>query len=161
MNLLSLTAAARPSPVRRGGLPLGTWSDQVTFRHGQCDPAGIVYTPNFFDVASRTLEQWFQARLGLDYYDIIGRRQIGLGYATATAAFFAPCQMGDVIEICVCLLRVGEKSYSLVLPGFRAGEEVFRVEFTTVTTRLGTHGAVAIPTDIAEALRGYQRNQNG
>ncbi|TNF19794.1 MAG: hypothetical protein EP318_13665 [Rhodobacteraceae bacterium] len=141
--------------MRRSDLPAHLWSRTVTFRHGQCDPAGIVYTPEFFNVFNQTIEAWFCECLGISYYDILGNRRTGLGYVSAGATFFAPCSMGEELDVFVAVTKVGGKSYGLTLHGMKSGREALRGAFTTVTTSLDTHQSIAIPQDIREALLKY------
>ncbi len=145
----------RPLPIDRADLSDNAWSYQTVFRHGQCDPAGIVYTPEFFDVFNHAIEAWFSERLGISYYDILGNRRTGLGYVNASATFFAPCMMGDAVDIFVTVEKVGTKSYQLCLHAMKGDKEALRGYFTTVTTSLETHRPVGIPLDIGDAMRGY------
>lgn len=155
MNAIDTPSAPRPVPLSRDQLAPGLWGRKVTFRHGQCDPAGIVYTPNFFDVFNQSLEAWFPTALGLDYYELIGPRRIGLGYARAASVFFTPCRMGDEVEIFIRVARIGTSSYSLVLHAMKGEQEALRGEFTTVTTSLDDNRPVAIPEDLRSALTAY------
>lgn len=155
MSTQTTPAQSHPSPFEKSDLPGHVWSQNVTFRHGQCDPAGIVYTPEFFNVFNQVIEAWFCECLGIDYYDILGPRRIGLGYVSASSVFFAPCFMGDTLEICVTVAKVGGKSYAVNLHALKDGQEALRGSFTTVTTSLDTHSSIAIPPDIKEALSKY------
>ncbi|MDK3018747.1 acyl-CoA thioesterase [Pseudodonghicola flavimaris] len=148
-------AAPRPRPMTRDQLPQGMWSHRVTFRHGQCDPAGIVYTPKFFDVFNQAIEAWFCDCLGLNYYELIGERRTGLGYVHASASFFSPCRMGDEVDIFVRVVKIGKSSYSLVLHAMLGEGEALRGDYTTVTTSLETHRPIPIPEDIKTALTAY------
>jgi len=148
----------RPVPISRADLARGLWSRKVTFRHGQCDPAGIVYTPEFFNVFNQAIEDWFCRGLGISYYETLGSRRVGLGYVNASATFFTPCKMGDEIEIFVTVARIGGKSYRLVLHAMSGDSEALRGCFTTVTTSLDTHRPIPIPTDIRDAMRAYSAN---
>lgn len=143
------------SPLNAEAIPSSFWSCKVTIRHGHCDPAGIVYTPKFFDLFNQAIEGWFIESLGIDYYHVIGERRTGLGYVTASAEFFAPCVMGDELEIFVRVARVGTKSYTLMLHAMRDGREALRGHFTTVTTTLDDHKSIAIPADIKAAIVAY------
>ena len=145
---------------RLTGRPVELWSAKTVFRHGQCDPAGIVYTPKFFDVFNQTIEKWFCEDLGLDYYELLGDRQIGLGYASASAEFFIPCMMGDEIEIFIRVTKIGNKSYALALHAMKGEEEALRGHFVTVTTSLQTHRSIPIPDDIRHALEAYADKAN-
>ncbi|MCX7560591.1 thioesterase family protein [Sulfitobacter sp. F26204] len=131
------------------------WSRSVIFRHGQCDPAGIVYTPEFFNVFNQVIEAFFCERLGINYYDILGRRRTGLGYVQTSATFFTPCMMGEEVEVFVSVGRVGRKSYQLELCAMKGDTEALRGDFTIVTTSLETHQSIEIPHDIKDALLAY------
>lgn len=143
------------SPLDAKAMPPSCWSFKVTIRHGHCDPAGIVYTPKFFDLFNHAIEGWFIEALGIDYYDVIGERRTGLGYVTASADFFTPCMMGDKLEIFVRVVRVGSKSYTLMLHAMKDGREALRGHFTTVTTALDHHKSIVIPADIRAAIVAY------
>lgn len=146
---------ARPVPRQASDLPEGLWSKSVIFRHGQCDPAGIVYTPEFFNVFNQVIEAWFCECLGISYYDVLGPRRTGLGYVRANATFFAPCMMGEEIEVFVTVTKVGRTSYDLVLHAMKSGQEALRGEFTSVATSLDAHQPIEIPPDIKGALSQY------
>lgn len=155
MNSQVQPAAAHPVPKVKGDLPETMWSHAVTFRHGQCDPAGIVYTPEFFNVFNQAIEAWFCKCLGINYYDILGPRRTGMGYVQASATFFAPCMMGEEIEVFVSVGKVGRKSYGLTLHAMKGDQEALRGEFTTVATSLDAHQSIEIPQDIKDALLAY------
>jgi len=141
--------------MMQADLPANLWSKTVTFRHGQCDPAGIVYTPEFFNVFNQVIEAWFCDCLGINYYEILGKRRTGLGYVSANAIFFTPCSMGEELEIFVQVTKIGGKSYALTLHAMKSGHEALRGAFTTVATSLESHQSIAIPQDIKDALSKY------
>lgn len=147
--------ASFPSPLNRADIPFPDWSYKHIFRHGQCDPAGIVYTPEFFNVFNHVIEAWFCECLNLSYYDFIGPRRTGLGYVNAHAEFFLPVQMGQEVEYFIRVSRIGGKSYALELNAMLGDSEALRGLFTTVTTNLDTHSSIDIPTDLRGALNQY------
>lgn len=148
-------STASPLPITRSELSPHLWSTKIVFRHGQCDPAGIVYTPEFFDVFNQVIEKWFCEKLGVNYYEVLGSRKTGLGYAMAAATFFTPCAMGDEIEVFVDVARIGSKSYNLILHALKGDDEALRGQFVTVTTSLQAHQSTPIPEDIRQALIVY------
>ena len=125
-------------------------------RFGDCDPAGIVYTPVYFHLFQNAVEEWHIDGLGLDYYAIVGARKTGLGYAHAAADFFKPSFMGDTLSITVVLDRVGKASYALTLHAMRCDDEVARGHLVIVTTSLVKHAAIPIPDDVRAALEAYR-----
>lgn len=158
MNQVPQGGDDRPSPLRPTDLPLDLWSGSMRIRFGHCDPAGIVYTPRFFDIFNVVIEQWFEDALGLDYYEFIGQRRIGLGYVNARADFFSPCTMGDTLDIAVAVERIGNSSFALVLHAFRESAEALRGHFTVVTTSLESKRPTPIPRDLRVALLGYAKS---
>lgn len=161
MNSQANPAATHPVPKAKGDLPKAMWSHAVTFRHGQCDPAGIVYTPEFFNVFNQAIEAWFCECLGINYYDILGPRRTGLGYVQANATFFVPCTMGEEIEVFVSVTKVGRKSYELTLHAMKGELEALRGGFTVVVTSLDAHQSIEIPEDIKGALLSYAQSTTG
>ena len=146
---------ARPVALTRADLNRGIWSHKTIFRHGQCDPAGIVYTPEFFNIFNQAIEAWFCDCLGISYYDLLGPRRTGLGYVNASATFFVPCMMGNEIEVFVTVVKIGTRSYQLCLHAMKGDNEVLRGYFTSVITSLDTHRPINIPQDLRQALRSY------
>ncbi|MCW6510000.1 acyl-CoA thioesterase [Lichenifustis flavocetrariae] len=146
----------RIEPLTRTKLPTAVWSTAVPIRFRHCDPAGIVFTPRYFDILNEAVEQFFGAALGLDYYLLISERKIGLGYAQASCEFLKPSRMGEVLDVAVLVERIGGSSYTLVLPVFKDGVEVVRGRLVTVTTMLEAFTSRPIPDDIRAGLEGYR-----
>jgi 4-hydroxybenzoyl-CoA thioesterase/acyl-CoA thioester hydrolase len=143
-------------PVRPEDLRAAVWRESVKIRFGHCDPAGIVYTPVYFDLFNAAVEDWFAEALGHDYHAIVRDDRIGLGYGHASADFLAPCFMGDVVEIAVVVARIGRASIELTMHMFNRGSEAARGRLVVVTTSLAEHRAVPIPPAIREALEAYR-----
>ena len=82
---------------------------RIPVRFGDCDPAGIVYFPRFFDFFHQAMESWF-ARVGHDYDDLILGRRLGFPAVHTEADFRAPCHLGEVVVVEQRVERVGTKS---------------------------------------------------
>ncbi len=145
----------RIDPMQRDALPAALWSVTVPVRFRHCDPAGIVFTPRYFEMLTEAVEQFFTDHLGLDYYALISERRLGLGYAHASCEFLRPSRMGEVLEVAVLLSRLGGSSYAMTLPVFKGIVEVVRGHLVTVTTSLDTMRACPIPDDVRGALQRY------
>ena len=145
-------------PISKKDLSKKCWGFKATIRHGQCDPAGIAYTPKLFDLLNVTVEEWYSSCLSINYYEIIGDRRTGLGYVKASADFFQPCFLGDELEICPMINRIGTSSLSLNLHAFNNDVERFRGHLITVATDLESHKSIKLPNDILEALNAYKSN---
>ena len=82
----------------------------VEVRFGDCDPAGIVYFPRFFDFFHQAMETWFGDALGAPYADVITRRKLGFPAVHTEADFATPCRLGDHIHVELRVRAVGRKS---------------------------------------------------
>jgi 4-hydroxybenzoyl-CoA thioesterase len=85
---------------------------EVTIEWGHCDPAGIVFFPNylaFFDAATNAL--FFRA-LGLNKYEILRKYSIaGIPLVDVNARFFIPSAFGDVVTIESTVAEIKRSSF--------------------------------------------------
>lgn len=146
----------RPTPKMATELPPGLWSTSITIRLGRCDVAGIVYTPQYFDIFNEVMEAWYIERLGINYYDVHKERGIGLGYGHASCEFFAPSRMGETLAISVAIERVGRSSVTIILHAMKDGRERVRGRYVSVCTAIDTWRVVPLPPDLKDALLAYQ-----
>lgn len=147
---------SRFAPLRTGDLSPAIWRHAIAIRFGHCDPAGIVYTPQYFHLFNTVLEEWYGQVLGISYYDLIGPRGTGLGYAHASADFARPARMGETLEVAVVLEAIGRSSVTLTLHAFKDGLECARGSFVTVVTSLAEHKAIPVPDDLRAAFEAYR-----
>jgi acyl-CoA thioesterase FadM len=146
---------ARFEPLRLSELPGGVWRSHIVVRFGSCDPAGIVYTPEYLNLFNGVVEDWYGQALGISYHELVGKRRTGLGYAHVSADFATPSSMGDVLDVAVIVRRVGRASLTFTVHAFKDGIECVRATFVTVTTSLVDHKAIALPDDVRLALNAY------
>ena len=144
------------TPLQAADLPRGAWSTSVPIRFGRCDAAGIVYTPQYFDLFISVIEAWYIDALGIDYYDTLMGRRVGLGYAHASCEYFAPSSMGDVWTVIVMIERLGRSSLTTTLHVMVDGRERARGRLVSVATDLATGSVIPIPPDIKTALEHYR-----
>jgi 4-hydroxybenzoyl-CoA thioesterase len=161
MDAPQKTERDRPSPLKAGDLPDAVYCAPRPVRFSDCDPAGIVYTPRFIDLASGVIEELFNAELRVNYYDLIGPRRVGLGYASVDTDFFKPALMGEQLVFRPMVTRIGRSSAIFVVHCFRGLEEIMRCRLVMVTTALDVHRVISIPGDMREALAAYQAKCSG
>jgi 4-hydroxybenzoyl-CoA thioesterase len=145
----------RPVPIAADALPPAAFRAAARIRFGDCDPAGIVFFPNWFAMANAAVEDFFDA-IGVSFHDLHGPRGIGTGYAHAEADFFAPGLMGDQVRFTPLITRIGGASYATTMHIHRGEQELARLHFVTVCTDLDTRRAIPIPEDLRAALTAYQ-----
>ena len=131
----------------------------LRIRFSHCDPAGIVFFPQYMVMFNGLLEDWFTDALGVPYGPLIQQRRIGTPTVSLQCDFTAISRMGDDVVLGLTVLRIGGASFSLSL-GCRCGtEERVRMTQALVTTNLDTHRPVPIPGDIRDAMARYLDNR--
>ena len=145
----------RALPIHPREFPDAAWSTTLTVRFSDCDPAGIVYTPRFIDMANAVIEDLFFARLRINYHKLI-RDGVGLGYKSVDTDFFRPALMGDRLTFTPLIEHIGRTSVIFSIHCVREIEEVMRCRLVMITTSLSTHNAISIPVPLKEALTAYR-----
>jgi len=77
-----------------------TFRRKLTVEWGDCDPAGIVFNPRFFEFFDASSWLLFETALGVKQQDIASTYGIvGIALVDARANFLKPIKFGDKIEI--------------------------------------------------------------
>jgi 4-hydroxybenzoyl-CoA thioesterase len=124
----------------------------VRIRFAHCDPAGIVFFPQYLTLTNGLVEDWFTEELGIDYAQMIGERRVGLPIVKLDCEFSRPSRMGETITLALAVKTIGRRSIGIEIAG-RLGEEIrFRATQVLVTTSLESGVSIDIPGDIRAAL---------
>jgi 4-hydroxybenzoyl-CoA thioesterase len=126
------------------------WPVRIRFAH--CDPAGIVFFPQYLVLTNALVEDWFTECLGIDYAQMISQRRIGLPIVKLDCEFSRPSRMGETVTLTLTVNTIGRRSIRLGIVGHCADEVRFRAHQVLVTTSLETGQSIDIPDDIASAL---------
>jgi 4-hydroxybenzoyl-CoA thioesterase len=87
---------------------------QLTVAWGDCDPAGIVFNPRFFEYFDTSTWLLFDAALGVKPQDLSATYGIiGLPLVDARANFLKPVKFGDTIEIASHVTKFGRASLEI------------------------------------------------
>lgn len=121
-------------------------------RFSHCDPAGIIFFPQYLVLFNSLVEDWFTDALGIAYSDFFAVRRIGLPTAHLECDFVAVSRIGETVDFGLTVERTGTKSLTLALQATREEEVRVRAKQVLVFTSLETHRAIAIPHDVRVAL---------
>lgn len=89
------------------------FSMEIQISFGHCDPAGIVFYPNFFRWFDQCFHNFLRQRAG-SHADLCKRLDAqGLGLMDAKAKFLSPATDGDVMTLELRFVEWGEKSFTL------------------------------------------------
>ncbi len=130
------------------------FSRERLIRFSDCDPAGIVFYPQYFVMFNGLVEDWFNEGLEVGYQRTVIERRIGLPTVRLEADFTAVSAMGDRVLLSLGVERLGGSSLTLRLHCVGQADGVTRMSMrqVLVTTSLDSHRAVPIPHDIRAAI---------
>jgi 4-hydroxybenzoyl-CoA thioesterase len=127
----------------------------VRIRFSHCDPAGIVFFPQYLVMTNTLVEDWFNEGLNVDYAHMIGQRRVGLPIVKLDCEFSRPSQMGETILLTLNVTAIGRRSISIDIHGHCNGETRFRAKQVLVTISIDSGKSIDIPSDIASALAAF------
>ena len=126
---------------------------QVPIRFAHCDPAGIIFFPQYLVLFNGLVEDWFNQALGLSYADMLHKDKVGLPIVHLECDFLAIARMGDAVHLDLAVQKLGSRSLELVLRCVGADGVIRAVaRKVLVFTSLDSHQAVAVPGPIRVAI---------
>jgi 4-hydroxybenzoyl-CoA thioesterase len=132
----------------------------LRIRFAHCDPAGIVFFPQYLVMVNTLVEDWVTEGLSVPYAQLLGVRRTGMPTVSLQCEFTAISRMGDEVMLGLSVERLGGSSLSLAV-GCRAGDEQrMSVRQVLVFTSLDTHRAVPVPADLRAAIVAFQSGRN-
>lgn len=126
-----------------------------TVRFADCDPAGIVFFPQYLVMLNTLVEEWFDEALHMPYAQLIGERRLGLPTVRLEVDFTAVSRHGERLTQRLAVARVGRSALELQHE-FLGGDELrLRARQVLVCTSLHTHRPQPLPDDVRAALQPY------
>jgi 4-hydroxybenzoyl-CoA thioesterase len=126
----------------------------IRFHH--CDPAGIVFYPQYFVLFHELMEDWFGEGLGIDYAEFVRGRGMGLPMVKLECEFLAPNPMGHVLTLELTVKRIGNSSITLGVRGTAEGRECVRATLLVVHTSIKEMRSVPIPGELRAAMERFK-----
>ena len=126
-------------------------------RFSDCDPAGIVFYPQYFVLFNDLLEEWIDSIFPEGFAGYIFGCRFGMPTVRLEAEFKSISRMGDDVILTLEVARIGERSFELALrcKGAVDGSLRMSAKQTLVTTSLDTHQSMQMPQKLREALSRY------
>ena len=124
-------------------------------RFSDCDPAGIVFFPQYLVMLNGVVEEWFDRDLGIPYAELIAARRSGLPTVRLEVDFSAVSRHGDALDWSLGLERLGRSSMTVVFQVHGGGELRLQGRQVLVCTSLLTHRPQAFAEDLRAALLPY------
>ena len=120
----------------------------IRFNH--CDPAAIIFYPQYFVLFHEVMEDWFGEALDTNYGEYIRTARLGVPAVKAECEFLSQARLGDVVRFRIEPVRLGKASLELEGEARDGSELRARARLTVVQMSLETRRSVPF----AEPLRG-------
>jgi 4-hydroxybenzoyl-CoA thioesterase len=126
---------------------------KIRFSH--CDPAGIVYFANFFDMIGGLVEDWFGDAIGVSFNEMHIGQRVGFPIVNTGCEFFRPCHLGDQLVLELAIVKLGRSSIEFSICGRVGGEEKFRARHKVALMSLDTLRSMPIPDELRAKMQPY------
>ena len=127
---------------------------KIRFHH--CDPAGIVFYPQFFYLLHEVQEDFF-AHIGFPEHDMINAGH-GVPIVDLKTRFFGMCRNGDDVNIHLTLSKLGNSSIAMDYDITGRGHVRLRASGVVVYSTIPFGKPVRIPDDLRQSLLPYLQN---
>lgn len=82
-------------------------------RFADCDAAGIVFFPRYFEMLNGVVEDWFAGPLQASFRDLHLNRHVSVPTAAVQARFIAPSRLEDALTFSLTVTKLGGASCGL------------------------------------------------
>jgi 4-hydroxybenzoyl-CoA thioesterase len=129
---------------------------QLQIEWGQCDPAGIVFFPRYFEMFDAATAALFAAATSISKAQMIADYDIiGIPMIKSEASYAAPCRFGDAIEIVTRITSIGRSSIAIehrLSRGADVSVEAREWRVWTGRNAAGVLASMEIPAAVRSAL---------
>lgn len=138
---------------------MGKFSVRRTVNWGDCDPAGIVYTPRVLDYACETIDAWLREELTASWWQLNSSgKGPGLPTVNAVCDFISILRPDQSIELTMYIRDIGRSSIVFEVEGVAERDRLaFRVKLVSCAFDLVSRRATPIPDWMRAKLEAYQK----
>jgi 4-hydroxybenzoyl-CoA thioesterase len=146
-----------------------SYQTQVRVRFADCDPAGIVFYPRYFEMFNGVVEDWFRSELHASFTEIVSKRGWGLPTVHLEVDFVAPSRFDETLLATLTVNSLGTSSVGLdiVLRGpdrrsDRSSDKEDRVRGKVVLVLIdrAAHRAIPWPEELRARILAFQTNDS-
>lgn len=132
------------------------YEQEHRIRFSECDPAGIVFYPQYFVMFNDLMEAWIDSMTPEGFHNMIASKRVGMPSVHIEAEFKSISRMGDDVVMSLGVERIGNSSLKLLLRCIgKDGVLRMQVRQTVVTTSLETHLGIPIPDFLRSPMQEY------
>lgn len=119
---------------------------------GDCDPAGIVYTPQFLDMSFQAMEHFWSDHVQVRWLSLQSELGVTAPLVHVDMNFSSPARSGDEISIWFSIEKLGRSSIHYRARGALGDQPLFVIRFISSMVDEKVFKAVPIPDKIRTRL---------
>ncbi len=125
----------------------------IRFHH--CDPAGIVFYPEYLVIIDELIEDWFTEGMKTSFADLHAIDRVGIPAARIEVDFISPSKIGDMLCLRLFVTRIGTKSFTLMVEASVGDKVRLRAVLVRVVASLDGLQSIPIPDSLRVRLQAY------
>lgn len=131
------------------------FAHEVHVHTADCDPAGIVFYPQFLVMTDGMKDDWFARGLGHSRLELLSRRRLHVEPENVSCEFSLPVRMGETLNFELSVQEISDASVRIRIVGKRHTVEHLSITQTFSFVSLDTRRVVPVPQDLRPRIREY------
>ncbi|EIE02604.1 acyl-CoA thioesterase [Leptospira licerasiae] len=124
-------------------------------RMQHCDPGGVVFTPQYFNLFVEAIEDWFREGIGFGFPQMVSSNHQGIPAMKIIAKFYKPSKLGDILEFRVKLKRLRRQNILINVEAICNEERRCSGDFLHGFASLASLSLTDWPQDVHRRLEEY------
>ncbi|TGL61133.1 thioesterase [Leptospira sarikeiensis] len=124
-------------------------------RMQHCDPGGVVFTPQYFNLFVEAIEDWFREGIGFGFSQMVSEEQQGIPAMKIIAKFYKPSKLGDLLEFRVKVKRLRKQNILIHVEALCGEERRCSGDFLHGFASLKSLSLTDWPTEVFRKLEEY------
>ena len=125
----------------------------IRFHH--CDPAAIIFYPQYFVLFHELMEEWFTEGLHTNYGTYIREQRLGVPAVRAECDFTAQSRLGDEVLFRLQPVKLGNSSLTFTAEALAGSELRARAQITVVQMSLESRKAVPFDATLRARIEAF------
>jgi 4-hydroxybenzoyl-CoA thioesterase len=154
-----MTAMRQPTTARSVTMPrvhAETFIATRVVRFHHCDPAGIVFYPQYFVMFNEVVKDFFTIGLGTNFADRIRRDRISVPMVHVDCNFTSASHHGDQLKFALNVVRVGTSSFTLRVEVTCGRDLRAKAHLTLVQSSLDQFRSVPLSPALRTSLKRFE-----
>ena len=127
---------------------------ECMIRFAHCDPAGIVFHPNFFVLFNGLTEDWFREGMGFPW-EKMPSHDVLIPVVSIQSDFFKPFHIGDQGEMRLWVSHIGNSSFTVEIEFYKGEELHVKCREVMVCIDSKNRRSTPIPQDLREKMKEF------